>query len=236
MKKILHRAETRGYADHGWLKANHSFSFANWHNPEKVQFGKLRVLNDDIIAPGQGFGTHPHENMEIVTISFEGAVAHKDNTGHEEIIRPNDVQVMSAGSGILHSEYNASKNDYTNLFQIWIFPDKEGHTPRYDQKSFDPVLRENKIHTFVSPEKTDGNLWLNQEAYFSWSDLDANQAIEYSLNNSRNGIYLIIIDGIAKAANDVLTRRDALGIWETKSIKITAEEKSSILIIEVPKT
>jgi hypothetical protein len=233
MKKVIHKSTDRGYADYGWLKARYSFSFANWYNPDRIQFGKLRVLNDDLIAPGKGFGAHPHENMEIVTIPFEGTVAHKDNTGHEEIIKPNDVQVMSAGSGILHSEYNASKNEYTSLFQIWIFPDKDGHTPRYDQKSFDPALRKNKIHTFVSPEKTDDNLWLNQDAYFSWSDLDENQVIEYSFHNRNNGIYLILIDGIAKAANEVLTRRDALGIWETSSIEITAEEKSSVLIIEV---
>lgn len=237
MNKIFHPSTERGYADHGWLKANHSFSFAGWYDPEKIQFGKIRVFNDDIIAPGEGFGTHPHENMEIVTIPLEGAVAHKDNTGHEEVVKHNEIQVMSAGTGIRHSEYNASKSDFCNLFQVWIFPDKNGHEPRYDQKTFNPDDRKNKIHTFVSPDKSEDNLWLNQDAYFSWCDLDNDNSVKYNINNSnKNGVYILVIDGIIKVADLTLSRRDAIGIWEIENIEINAEEKSSFIIIEVPMT
>ena len=234
MKIIVYRASDRGFADHGWLKANHSFSFANWHDSNKMQFGKLRVLNDDIIAPGKGFGTHPHENMEIVSIPLGGSLAHKDNTGHEEIIKPDEIQVMSAGTGILHSEYNASESEYASLFQVWIFPDKEGHKPRYDQKKFDPNDRKNKIQTFVSPNQTDDNLWLHQDAYFSWSDLDENQTLNYEMNSLNNGAYIILIDGIIELGEETLTRRDAIGVWEIDSIEITAKENSSFIMIEVP--
>lgn len=234
MKKIFHPANERGYADHGWLKAHHSFSFANWFDPEKIQFGKIRVFNDDKIAAGGGFGTHPHENMEIVTILLEGSIAHKDNTGHEEVIKPNEIQVMSAGTGILHSEYNASKTDFCNLFQVWVFPDENGHQPRYDQKSFNPEERKNKIHTFVSPDKTEGNLWLNQDAYFSWCDLDSDNSVNYKINNSNNGIYVFLIDGVIKVADQILTRRDAVGIWATENIEIMAEKNSRFVSIETP--
>jgi len=234
MKTIYHKSTDRGFADHGWLKANHSFSFANWHNPEKMQFGKIRVLNDDIISPGGGFGTHPHENMEIVTIPLEGAIAHKDNTGHEEIIKHNEVQVMSAGTGILHSEYNASESENANLFQVWIFPDKNGHQPRYNQKVFNPKDRENKLHTFVSPNKSLHYLWLNQDAYFSWSDLDADKSIHYNLHSKENGVYVLLIDGVVSTVDKTLTRRDAIGIWEANDFTLTAKENSSILFIEAP--
>ena len=234
MNTVIHKANQRGFADHGWLKAHHSFSFANWFDPEKVQFGQIRVFNDDIIAPGTGFGTHPHQNMEIVTIPLEGSIAHKDNTGHEEVIKPDEIQVMSAGTGILHSEFNASKTDHVNLFQVWILPNSDGHEPRYDQKSFNPKFRKNKIHTFVSPDKSDGNLWLNQEAYFSWCDLDEQSTVDYSVNNKDNGTYILLIDGIIKVADQILTRRDAIGIWETENIELTSDKDSRFVLIETP--
>lgn len=234
MKKVFHAADERGYADHGWLKAHHSFSFANWYDPDRLNFGKLRVLNDDIIEPGKGFGTHPHENMEIVTIPLKGSLAHKDNTGHEEIIRPNDVQVMSAGTGILHSEYNSSESEFVNLFQVWIFPNKNGHEPRYDQMSFNPAERKNRLQTIISPNKNDKSLWLNQDTYFTLCDLDPNVSITYKTHNKNNGVYLFIIEGKIKVTDQILNERDALGIWETKSIDIAAKKKSSFIIIEVP--
>jgi len=234
MKKVIHRANDRGFADHGWLKAHHSFSFANWYDPEKVQFGKLRVLNDDIIAPDGGFGTHPHENMEIVTIPLEGDLAHEDNTGRSEVIKHNEVQAMSAGTGILHSEFNASEANSVNLLQIWIFPDRAGHEPRYDQKSFDPSVWKNQLHTIVSPDKSNNNLWLNQDAYFSRSDLDKDASIKYELHNNKNGLYLFLIDGVLSVTDEILTRRDAIGIWEIDNLEIIANEASSLLLIEVP--
>lgn len=234
MKKVYHKNIDRGFADHDWLKANHSFSFAGWYNPERIQFGKLRVLNDDIVSPGKGFGTHPHEDMEIVTIPLEGSLAHKDNKGHEEVIARNDIQVMSAGTGIMHSEYNASESEYVNLLQLWIFPDKKGHSPRYDQKSFYPSDRKNKLQTIVTPTKTDNNLWLNQDAYLTWSDLDQNKEINYNLHNKNNGVYIFLIDGIISVDNQTLAKRDAVGIWEVEQFNVSAKENSNILFIEVP--
>ncbi|MCB0729639.1 MAG: pirin family protein [Ignavibacteriae bacterium] len=234
MNKIYHPESERGFADHEWLVARHSFSFAGWYSPEKVHFGKLRVLNDDIVQPGQGFGTHPHDNMEIVTIPLKGSLAHKDSMGHEEIIKTNEVQVMSAGTGILHSEFNPSNTDLVNLLQIWVFPDKKGHTPRYNQKFFDPIKRKNKFQTIVSPSKDDGSLWLNQNAYFSLCDLDKNNSVSYKIHSKGNGLYIFNIEGKINIDEQDLNRRDALGIWEVEKVEISAEETSFFLIIEVP--
>lgn len=234
MKKVFHKNIDRGFADHGWLRANHSFSFAGWHNPERVKFGKLRVLNDDIVSAGKGFGSHPHEDMEIVTIPLEGSLAHKDNKGYEGVISYNDIQVMSAGTGIIHSEYNASKSNFVNLLQLWIFPDKKGHVPRYDQKSFNPADRKNKLQTVVAPTKNDNNLWLNQDAYLTWSDLDQNKEIDYNLHNKNNGVYIFLIDGIISVDNQILAKRDAIGVWEIEQFNVAAKENSNILFIEVP--
>ena len=234
MKKVFHKNIDRGFADHGWLKANHSFSFAGWYNPERIQFGKLRVLNDDLVSPGKGFGTHPHEDMAIVPIPLEGSLSHKDNKGHEEVISRNDIQVMSAGTGIMHSEYNASESEYVNLLQLWIFPDKKGHVPRYDQKSFNQLDRKNKLQTIVAPTKNDNNLWLNQDAYLTWSDLDQNKEIDYNLHNKNNGVYIFLIDGIISVDNHILAKRDAIGVWEIEQFNIAAKENSNILFIEVP--
>jgi redox-sensitive bicupin YhaK (pirin superfamily) len=234
MKKIIHKADSRGYFEYSWLKTNQTFSFGNYYDPERVNFGMLRVLNDDFVVAGQGFGTHSHNDMEIVSIPLIGELAHKDSKGNEEIIVPNDVQVMSAGTGILHSEYNHSKDNETNFLQLWIFPDKKGHKPRYDQKSFNPEERKNKILTAVSPDKNNGNLWLNQEAHLSMTDLEKNKPINYKLNTSGNGVYIFLIGGNISVEEETLSKRDGIGIWETEEISLKANEDSQILLIEVP--
>jgi redox-sensitive bicupin YhaK (pirin superfamily) len=234
MKKIIHKAEDRGYADHGWLKARHSFSFAEYSNREKMNFGLLRVLNDDIVEPGEGFGEHPHDNMEIVTIPLEGELEHKDSTGTSGVIRVNDIQIMSAGSGVYHSEFNHSDKNLINLLQTWVFPKEQNITPRYDQITLDPGKRKNKIYTFVSPEKGKDKLWINQDAYFSLCDLDKSNSANYKIQKEGNGVYIFLIEGKIKVEDETLSRRDAIGIWETSEIIISAEENSKVLFIEVP--
>lgn len=233
MEKVIHKAEDRGHADHGWLNAHHSFSFANYYNPERTRFGLLRVLNDDIIQPGEGFGTHPHDNMEIVTIPLRGELAHKDSTGNKEVIHPNEVQIMSAGSGLTHSEFNNSKTDEVNLLQLWVFPKEKNIKPRYDQKEFDPTERINKIQTVVSP-KDEKALWINQDAYFSLTNPEKGTELEYNINSNGNGVYVFVIDGKVNIEGDILSKRDAMGIRETDKIKIKAEENSEVLLVEVP--
>ncbi|MBK8944642.1 MAG: pirin family protein [Ignavibacteriae bacterium] len=234
MNKIFHPASERGFFDHGWLKTFHSFSFASWYSPQKIRFGKLRVLNDDWVAPAEGFGMHPHDNMEIVTILLKGSLAHKDSMGHQEIIKPNEIQVMSAGTGITHSEFNASENENVELLQIWVFPDKSGHTPRYDQKYFNPVERRNKLQTVVAPNKNENSLWLNQDAYLSWGEFEKDQVVNYQIHNSKNGVYIFVIEGIIKTADEILSRRDAIGIWNSEKLEISILENSFILLIEIP--
>jgi len=234
MKTIVHKADTRGYFDFGWLKTNHTFSFGNYYDPERVNFGMLRVLNDDFVAAGEGFGTHPHNDMEIVSIPLSGALAHKDSTGTEEVIASNEVQVMSAGTGILHSEYNHSKDGETNFLQLWILPNKKGHKPRYNQKSFVLEERKNKFQFIVSPEKKDNNLWLNQDVYLSLTDLEKNKSLEYKIHSKGNGVYLFLIDGEISVVNETLTKRDGIGIWEEEEFLVTANSDSKILLIEIP--
>lgn len=234
MKTTIHRADTRGYADHGWLKAKHSFSFASYYNPGKIRFGLLRVLNDDIVEAGAGFGTHPHDNMEIVTIPLRGEVAHKDSTGNHGVIRPGDVQIMSAGSGLTHSEYNNSDKNDVNLLQIWVFPKEKDINPRYDQKTFNPSDRVNKIVTLVSPEKNGETLWINQNAYFSLSDLMKDNSVKYKVNSKGNGVYIFIIEGEVNVSGEKLGKRDAIGVEDAESIDILALNNSKVLFIEVP--
>jgi len=234
LKTTLHKAETRGKADHGWLNSHHTFSFASYHNPERVRFGLLRVLNDDIVQAGEGFGTHPHDNMEIISIPLSGALAHKDSTGNEHVINTGDVQIMSAGSGLYHSEYNASKKEAVNFLQIWVFPKERDIEPRYDQRSYDPDDRKNKFQLVVSPEKESSSLWINQDSYFSLTDLEKGSSIEYKLHNPANGIYLFLIEGSIRAGDIQLNKRDGLGIEDTNSINLTAAENSQLLLIEVP--
>ncbi len=234
MKTTVHKAESRGNADHGWLNSYHTFSFANYYNPERERFGLLRVLNDDIVQPGEGFGTHPHDNMEIISIPLKGALAHKDSTGNEHVINTGDAQIMSAGSGLFHSEYNASKKELVNFLQIWVFPKVRDIEPRYDQKTYNSVDRINKFQTVVSPKKSDDTLWINQDSYFSLANLTIGSNVKYSINHKGNGIYLFVLEGSVTVAGEKLNKRDAIGIEESDNIEITADENSEILVIEVP--
>jgi redox-sensitive bicupin YhaK (pirin superfamily) len=234
MTTIIHRASDRGHANHGWLDAHHSFSFANWYDPEKIHFGMLRVLNDDIVAPGQGFGMHPHNDMEIITIILKGALEHKDNMGNGSVIRPGDVQVMSAGSGVLHSEFNPSSSEEVNLFQLWIFPKEKGIKPRYDQKTFSPDLRKNSVQLVASGFKKNGELYIHQDAAISLGSIDKDSSIDYIMNRKENGLYMMVVDGSIKVNDEKLSKRDAIGVKGTESIHIKAESDSQILFIEVP--
>lgn len=237
MKTIVHKAENRGFANHGWLQANHSFSFASYHNPEKMNFGALRVLNDDIVAPKMGFGTHPHDNMEIITIPLKGVLKHKDNMGDAWIpVLPNEVQVMSAGTGVQHSEINGSGDEYLSLFQIWIFPNKQNVAPRYDQKKFDASQRKNNLQTLVTSmdENHEGSLKIHQDAIISRIDLDKESVFDYKLKSKNHGVYIMNVTGDVKIDNNTLESRDAIGVSEAETITIKANQDSSLLFIEVP--
>ncbi|MDX2195938.1 MAG: pirin family protein [Cytophagales bacterium] len=233
MKTIFHKATERGHANHGWLNAHHSFSFANYYNPDKMNFGVLRVLNDDIIAPGMGFGKHPHDNMEIVTIPLRGDLEHKDSMGNTSVIKHMDVQIMSAGTGIFHSEYNKNTDKDINLLQIWVFPKQHNITPRYDQKTYLPQDRINKFQTIVSPED-DGSVWINQDAWFQLGIFEASKNINYKINKPGNGVYAFVIDGQVQINNQTLGKRDALGIYDTTHFEMQFLTKTEILLIEVP--
>ena len=234
MKTILFPAGERGTADYGWLKPNYYFSFAQYDDSEKVHFGSLRVLNDDYIAGGGSFATHPHDNMEIVTIPFTGALKHKDSTGGQGIIRAGDIQIMSAGTGVQHSEANASSTEPVTLFQIWVFPKERNITPRYDQKTFDVTERINKWQVVASPFAADNALWINQDARFSLTSLGSGQSISYSNAFNGNGVFLVVISGSVNINEQQLYKRDALGIYETDEFNIEATEDSELLAIEVP--
>ena len=236
MTTTIFRADSRGKADFGWLKANFSFSFGNYYNPEQVQFGMLRVLNDDTIAAGAGFGTHPHENMEIVTIPLEGGLKHRDSMGNEGVIKFGEVQVMSAGTGIEHSEMNASHTDHAKTLQLWVFPEIENVEPRYDQKAFHPEQNKNTFVTVLSPhDKNDGNaLWIYQQAYFNIGIFDADKSIDYKVEITGNGVYLFLIEGKATVNGKELNERDAAGIIDGDTVAITTHSQSKILLVEVP--
>lgn len=234
MKTTLHKADTRGHANHGWLNSYHTFSFAGYHNPLRVQFGALRVLNDDVVQGGMGFGQHPHDNMEIVSIPLSGALEHGDNTGGHGIIRSGEVQIMSAGSGISHSEKNASKTEAVNFLQIWVFPKERNIKPRYEQKLFARENRVNQFQTVISPQKTGESLWINQDAWFSLGDLSKDTTTEYKLNKEGNGVYVFVLEGDVTVSGQPLNRRDGLGIWDTDKISIHADNGAEVLLIEVP--
>lgn len=235
MKSILHKASERGFANHGWLKAAHSFSFANYYDSEKNHFGKLRVLNDDIIAPSMGFDIHPHQDMEIITIPLSGALRHGDNMGNEEVIKAGEVQVMSAGSGIWHSEFNASDSESLSLFQIWIFTDKKGHKPRYNQKLFLEEDRKRKWQILVTPNGKNDSLRIHQNAFISMVDSDNLENTTYSKNSEGNGVYFMLVDGEAEIENIKLQKRDAVGFWSfEKDLNISFLGNSKILAIEIP--
>jgi quercetin 2,3-dioxygenase len=234
LKTTIHTANSRGHADHGWLNAYHSFSFASWYNPERVQFGALRVLNDDTVAAGMGFGTHPHDNMEIITIPLEGDLAHKDSMGNTAIIKTGDVQVMSAGTGIQHSEFNPNANLQTKLFQIWLFPKYRNVEPRYQQITLDQSLQKNNFAQILSPNSDDAGVWIHQDAWFYLSDFDNGFSKKLSLKKEGNGFYIMNIEGEIEVNGEKLERRDAIGIWATNKIEIKANSNAKFLVMEIP--
>lgn len=234
MKTTVYKAADRGSADYGWLKPNYYFSFAQYHDPSKVHFGLLRVLNDDFVDGGGGFPTHPHDNMEIVTIPFTGALQHKDSTGGNGVIKAGDIQIMSAGSGVRHSEFNASATEPVTLFQVWVFPKVRNIKPRYDQRTFDISDRANKWQVVVSPREADNALWINQDARFSLTNLDAGKEISYSTAFKGNGIFLVVINGSVEVNGQVLNKRDAIGISEADEFSIKATANAELLAIEIP--
>jgi redox-sensitive bicupin YhaK (pirin superfamily) len=231
---VLHKAQSRGFANHGWLQSFHTFSFANYYNPERMHFGVLRVLNDDTVAEGRGFGTHPHDNMEIISIPLSGDLEHKDSMGNIAVIRNGDVQVMSAGTGIKHSEFNKNKDQLVKFLQIWVFPNKRNVTPRYDQMTLDPQKRKNKFQLIVSPTASSGSVWIHQDAYFSLADFDKGIKSAYSLNKKGNGVYAFVLSGSFQINGITVEQRDGLGLWNTEQLSVNALEKGEILLMEVP--
>jgi len=234
-KIVIHKAESRGHANHGWLDSHHTFSFANYYDPDRVHFGALRVLNDDRVNPGSGFGTHPHENMEIVSIPLEGDLEHKDSMGNIAVINHGDIQVMSAGTGIYHSEYNKNNNTLVKFLQIWVFPDKQNVKPRYDQITLNIKDRHNKLQQIVSPNPDDEGVWIHQNAWFHLGTFDKDFSSEYKIKSSTNGVYAFIIKGSFTIDGNALNTRDGMGIWDTDKISIKSDSPDSeILLMEVP--
>ncbi len=234
MNTVFHAADSRGAANHGWLKAKHSFSFAQYFNPERTQFGALRVLNDDIVAPGMGFGMHPHDNMEIITIPLKGALEHKDSMNNVGVIEADEIQVMSAGTGVYHSEYNKNTDQEVNLLQIWLFPNAQNVTPRYDQKSIADLKIPNSLYPVVTPEQRSDRLWIHQNAWFHLGDFTQPTTLDYTLKDPSNGVYAFVIEGKVILADTPLEKRDALGVWNTDSFTLSASENTRILLMEVP--
>ena len=236
MKTIEHTSNTRGHADHGWLNSYHSFSFGNYHNPERMNFGALRVLNDDTVAAGRGFGTHPHRNMEIISIPLEGDLQHMDDMGNSTVIKSGDIQVMSAGTGISHSEYNKNKDQEVKFLQIWIIPNEEEVTPRYDQISIADIATKNSLYQVLSPNADDAGVWIHQNAWFHLGDYESGKTDSYDLKQKQNGVYIFVLDGEIEIANQKLNERDGFGIWETDTFDFKINRKSKILLMEVPMT
>lgn len=232
---VLHKAETRGHANHGWLDSHHTFSFANYHNPDRMHFGVLRVLNDDRVDPGMGFGTHPHDNMEIISIPLEGDLEHKDSMGNTAVIKKGDIQVMSAGTGIYHSEYNKNKDKLTKFLQIWVYPNKRNVTPRYDQITLNEADRHNKLQQILSPNANDEGVWIHQDAWFHLGKFDKDTTLDYSIKKKGNGVYAFVLSGDITIGGIELNKRDGLGIWDTDAISITANSQDAeLLLMEVP--
>lgn len=235
MKTVLHKAETRGDANHGWLHSRHTFSFANYHDPERMNFGVLRVLNDDIVSGNRGFGTHPHRDMEIISIPLEGDLKHQDNMGNTTVIQAGDIQVMSAGTGVMHSEYNNNPDKPVKFLQIWVFPNKQNVEPRYDQITLDTADRKNKLQQVLSPNADDAGVWIHQNAWFNMTNLDKGKEVTYSLNDAKNnGVYAFVLNGDATINGQELNIRDGLGIWEIETLDIKADSDTEILLMEVP--
>ncbi len=234
MKTVLYKVDTRGHADHGWLDSHHSFSFANYYNPERMNFGVLRVLNDDVVSGGRGFGTHPHSNMEIISIPLEGDLQHMDDMGNSAIIKEGDIQVMGAGTGVSHSEYNKNKNEVVKFLQIWIIPNKQNVSPRYDQISIADMKTPNEFYQILSPNANDQGVWIHQDAWFHLGDFEPGKTSTYHLKRPENGIYIFVLEGTVKVNGQRLEKRDGYGIWETKSFDFTSISNSKVLVMEIP--
>lgn len=234
MKTVLHKAETRGHANHGWLDSHHTFSFARYYNPERMNFGVLRVLNDDVVSSGRGFGTHPHDNMEIISIPLEGDLEHKDSMGNVATIKQGDVQVMSAGTGVFHSEYNRNKDQAVKFLQIWMFPNKKNVTPRYDQITLKTAELKNQLFQVLSPSKDDEGVWVHQNAWFHMGNFEKDHEEKYSIKGEKNGVYAFILEGKVSIEGQELGKRDGFGVWDAKEISIKASEDAKILLMDVP--
>ncbi len=235
MNTVLHKSDSRGHADHGWLVSKHTFSFANYYNPERMHFGVLRVLNDDYVAPGMGFGTHPHDNMEIISIPLDGDLEHKDSMGNVAVIKKGDIQVMSAGTGITHSEYNKNKDKAVKFLQIWVFPNKRNVTPRYDQIVLNLKDRENRFQQILSPTADDEGVWIHQNAWFHLGNFQSGKSSQYEIKLPTNGLYVFMLKGKAKINGIEVSTRDGLGIWNTtEPIQFEATEDNEILLMDVP--
>lgn len=231
---VLHTAESRGVANHGWLKSHHSFSFANYYNPERMHFGVLRVLNDDQVEPGMGFGTHPHDNMEIISIPLQGDLEHRDSMGNIAVIKKGDVQIMSAGTGVTHSEYNRNKDQQVKFLQIWVIPNKKNASPRYDQITLKDEDRHNKLQQILSPNPEDAGVWINQNAWFSLGNLDQGFATKYPVKAKDNGVYIFVLSGSLTVNGQKLNTRDGFGIWNTSELDLVANEQTEVLLMDVP--
>lgn len=229
---VLHKAATRGHANHGWLDSNHTFSFANYHNPERMHFGVLRVLNDDMVAEGRGFGKHPHDNMEIISIPLEGDLQHEDSMGNKAIIRKGDIQVMSAGTGIIHSEYNKNTDQVVKFLQIWVYPNQRNVSPRYDQITLDITQRQNKFQQILSPNPEDEGVWIHQDAWFSMGHFDKDVQTKYRIKKAGNGVYVFVIKGSVTVEGQELESRDGFGIWDVAEInlKVTSADTEILLM------
>ncbi|WKB80943.1 pirin family protein [Cellulophaga lytica] len=234
MKTVLHKATTRGHANHGWLKSYHTFSFANYQDLERMNFGALRVLNDDKVSEGRGFGTHPHKNMEIISIPLKGDLQHQDNMGNATIIKEGDIQVMSAGTGIMHSEYNKNKDKPVEFLQIWIIPNKTNVKPRYDQISLKELEKPNSFYQILSPDTNDDGVWIYQDAWFNLGTFTEDATTNYALNKKNNGVYAFVLEGNVSIEGEQLSKRDGVGLWETDNITINASKNSKVLLMEVP--
>lgn len=231
---VFHPASSRGLADHGWLKSRHTFSFANYYNPERMNFGVLCVLNDDIVSAGEGFGTHPHDNMEIISIPLSGDLHHQDSIGNKAIIRQGDIQVMSAGTGVRHSEYNASKENEVRFLQIWVIPSEANVPPRYDQISMKDIVKMNQLNQILSPHPDDAGVWIHQNAWFHLGQYDQPGIVEYSFKSKSNGVYIFNLEGEIKVGDQMLSSRDGYGVWDIDDVKIEAISPSRFLVMEVP--
>lgn len=234
MKTVYHKADTRGHANHGWLNSYHTFSFAGYQNQERMNFGVLRVLNDDTVSQGMGFGTHPHRDMEIISIPLEGDLEHKDSMGTTAVIKKGEIQVMSAGTGVQHSEYNKNKEEPVKFLQIWVFPREIGVEPRYDQQNIKSEEKVNDFQQILSPDKNDEGVWIHQDAWFSLANFKNGNSKDYPLHKNGNGVYAFVLSGTAKIGDQILNSRDGLGIWDTQSFSVEALEDAEILLMEVP--